>query len=73
MVPHTIKVCGECFRELNSDVEKESSRDDNEEEEDMDGELQHLCGGTKINSPRDATTSWDEEALEAKEDCNLDI
>jgi len=39
MVPRTVKVCGECFRELNSDVEKESSRDDNEEEEDMDGEL----------------------------------
>lgn len=63
LVPRGFKVCGECFQELNSDVEKESGKDDNEEaeEEYLVTELE-LFGGGKIILTAD--TTLDEEALE---------
>ena len=77
VVPRGFKVCCECFRELNSDVEKESSKEDNEEEEYLGAELELFCGGKIIltadsTDASHTTTTLDEEALEVKEEDNLD-
>lgn len=74
LVPRGFKVCGECFRELNSDVEKESSKDDNEEAEEYSGaELEMFCSDKIIwtADSTDAKTTLDEEALEVKEEDNF--
>ena len=55
-LPRGFKVCGECFRELNSDAERESSKGDDEEAEDeyLVAELE-LLGGGKRTLSADAT------------------
>ena len=54
--PRRFKVCGECFRELNSDIERESSKGDDveAEEEYLVAELE-LLGGGKITLSADST------------------